>query len=226
MLQLDAATGTRTNIKILADAFASEDPANPVCTRDGEPVYNSKTKTDVCYFNGVGTSGAEGTAKARKDRGAFHNMHDRRLEHGCWDRGDKTVLLLHRLHTSTPQDMCVCIWWLGPQCTCTCVQLADHDALLARHLCLTQLYLLLLWQARSCLVCWEASSTCLCTAPMGPWQATCPSAARRLTGEFTHAAICQIGASPVGTGPVHSDTAAPLGHTLTHHTQHTHEHMP
>jgi len=55
-------TDTRSNIKILADAFASEDPTNPVYVRAGQENarHNSKTNTDVCYFNGVGTAGAEG----------------------------------------------------------------------------------------------------------------------------------------------------------------------
>jgi len=53
-------TGTRTNIKILADAFASEDPRNPIDTQPGKVVHNRKTNTHVCYFNGIGTAGAEG----------------------------------------------------------------------------------------------------------------------------------------------------------------------
>lgn len=51
--------GTRTNIQILADAFATSDLADPVYTKDGVGVYNPKTNTDVVYHNGVGTSGIE-----------------------------------------------------------------------------------------------------------------------------------------------------------------------
>jgi len=51
-------TGTRTNIQILADAFASHGQ-DPVRLQDGQHVFNSYTNTDVCYFNGVGTSGLE-----------------------------------------------------------------------------------------------------------------------------------------------------------------------
>jgi hypothetical protein len=66
-------TDTRSNIKILADAFASEEPTNPVYVRSGKENarFNSKTNTDVCYFNGVGTAGAEGATKDGRNRVAM-----------------------------------------------------------------------------------------------------------------------------------------------------------
>jgi hypothetical protein len=66
-------TDTRSNIKILADAFASEDPTKPVFVRSGQENarFNSKTNTDVCYFNGVGTAGAEGATNDRRNRVAM-----------------------------------------------------------------------------------------------------------------------------------------------------------
>jgi hypothetical protein len=51
-------TVTRSNIKILADAFASK--GQDMCVRaedNNEDIYNEKTKTSVCYFNGVGLNG-------------------------------------------------------------------------------------------------------------------------------------------------------------------------
>ncbi|WIA31431.1 hypothetical protein OEZ86_002329 [Tetradesmus obliquus] len=61
-------TGTRSNIQILADAFASKGLASNVSTKDAKPVeYNPDTKTDVRYFNGVGLSGWEDLQKQRKD---------------------------------------------------------------------------------------------------------------------------------------------------------------
>ncbi|WIA11350.1 hypothetical protein OEZ85_011471 [Tetradesmus obliquus] len=61
-------TGTRSNIQILADAFASKGLASNVSTKDAKYVeYNPFTKTDVRYFNGVGLSGWEDLQKQRKD---------------------------------------------------------------------------------------------------------------------------------------------------------------
>lgn len=61
-------SGTRSNIQILADAFASKGLASNVSTKDAKPVeYNPKTKTDVRYCNGVGLSGWEDLQKQRKD---------------------------------------------------------------------------------------------------------------------------------------------------------------
>jgi hypothetical protein len=53
--------GTRGNIQILADTFASAvvAPVVPVWLEDGVPHKNTATNTDVCYFNGCGTSGLE-----------------------------------------------------------------------------------------------------------------------------------------------------------------------
>ena len=57
--------GSRTNIQVLADAFASADPTTPVQAQAGVLLHNDRTNTDVCYFNGGCTSGAEGTLVAR-----------------------------------------------------------------------------------------------------------------------------------------------------------------
>lgn len=63
-----ATVGTRTNIQILADAFASQDPGlalddpcDIIHVQDGaeHSRFNEKTNTDVVYFDGVGTSGIE-----------------------------------------------------------------------------------------------------------------------------------------------------------------------
>jgi hypothetical protein len=51
--------GTRSNIQIIADAFASKDKDSYVQALDGIPQHNDTTNTDVCYFNGVGLSGRE-----------------------------------------------------------------------------------------------------------------------------------------------------------------------
>jgi hypothetical protein len=59
-------TGTRGNIQIIADGFASQGQNGYVQTFDGEPVYNSSTNTDICYFNGVGLDGLENLAKEGK----------------------------------------------------------------------------------------------------------------------------------------------------------------
>jgi hypothetical protein len=60
---------TRTNIQILADAFASQAPEgrpHHVHVEDTQPpgVYNAETKTHIAFFNGVGTSGHEDEVRA------------------------------------------------------------------------------------------------------------------------------------------------------------------
>jgi hypothetical protein len=59
-------TGTRSNIQIIADGFASQGQNAYVQTLDGEAVYNSYTNTDICYFNRVGLGGLEDLAKQGK----------------------------------------------------------------------------------------------------------------------------------------------------------------
>ncbi|WIA28689.1 hypothetical protein OEZ86_011225 [Tetradesmus obliquus] len=61
-----AETGTRGNIQIVADGFASQGQNAYVHTLDGQPVHNSYTNTDICYFNGVGLDGLEDLAKEGK----------------------------------------------------------------------------------------------------------------------------------------------------------------
>ncbi|KAF6263703.1 hypothetical protein COO60DRAFT_382576 [Scenedesmus sp. NREL 46B-D3] len=61
-----AETGTRGNIQIIADGFASQGQNAYVKTQDGKPVYNSYTNTDICYFNGAGLDGLEDLAKKGK----------------------------------------------------------------------------------------------------------------------------------------------------------------
>jgi hypothetical protein len=58
--------GTRGNIQVIADGFASQGQHAYVHALDGEPVYNSYTNTDICYFNGVGLDGLEDLAKEGK----------------------------------------------------------------------------------------------------------------------------------------------------------------
>lgn len=56
-----ACTDTRTNIQILADAFASQGQPHPVHVLDNQhpAVFNTATNTHVAYFNGCGASGQE-----------------------------------------------------------------------------------------------------------------------------------------------------------------------
>jgi hypothetical protein len=50
--------GTRSNIKILADAFATKGQGMYVRAEDNdENIHNPETNTSVCYFNGVGLNG-------------------------------------------------------------------------------------------------------------------------------------------------------------------------
>jgi hypothetical protein len=58
--------GTRGNIQIIADGFASQGQNAYVQTFDGQPVRNSYTNTDVCYFNGAGLDGLDDLAKEGK----------------------------------------------------------------------------------------------------------------------------------------------------------------
>jgi hypothetical protein len=60
--------GTRSNIQILADAFASKDQDRYVRAVDDQPVppFNPDTNTYVRYFNGVGLNGRLDLQKENK----------------------------------------------------------------------------------------------------------------------------------------------------------------
>lgn len=148
-------TGTRTNIQILADAFATSDPAHPVYTEDasgdktkGVWNRNERTNSDVVYFSGVGTKGI-----VQPTPGLLGGFLD--LLVYCINLTQQETLVKnagrHTGEKATPAR------WDGAW---------------------VQMVL-----SRTCLVCWVGSWTCWCTASMGQWQEALMRGAGRHAGE-------------------------------------------
>lgn len=113
---------TRGNIQILADAFASAgaSPEHPVWLQDHEPHWNPVTNTDVCYFNGVGTSGLEEEDEPAGLLGGFFDLlvytANGALASDLPDRCKEAYRYRHADQQLTRQCRCICTGDAGAGC--------------------------------------------------------------------------------------------------------------